>query len=151
MNFLQKNKSAFVILLMVGFLVAILSLFFSGIPDPDSSSTPTDSMFQPMSLATSTGNAPSLSEVAPMPNLPPGTLPAPPESEQTVIQSTDVPLPPTAQFSVTEVFPGTDAPPPPTANFVDDGPPGTDFPPPLTFVPLPTETPPSGNGPPPGS
>jgi len=159
MSFLQKNKTALVILLMAGFLVVILSLFFSGISGSDSTATPTDASSQLMNLATSTGNAP------------PGTI-APPESsmEQTggepsppafgspppgvTLQAGTVEAiatPPGTDFVATEPVPGTDAPPPPTADITDEGPPGTDFPPPLTVVPLPTETPPPGNGPPPGS
>jgi len=153
MSFLQKNKSMVVILLMDGFLVAILSIFVSGITDSNSDTKPTDVLSQQMDLATSTGNVPPAvsSDSTPMPDVPSGTVDPLPGVTQI---GTETPpsfvssLTPTAQSSVTETPSGADAPPPPT---VVDGPPGTDFPPPLTFVPPPTETPPPGNGDPPGS
>jgi hypothetical protein len=156
MNFLQKNKSVLVVLLMVGFLVVILSIFFSGISGSGSTATPTDSLPQPINLATSTGGVPSTPIVGrtPLPAAPAGTSAPPPG---VTVQATQVSAksspPPSTAFAATVSMPGTDAPPPPTVNFAvtDDGPPGTDFPPPDVFQPLPTETPPPGNGPPPGS
>jgi hypothetical protein len=152
MNFLQKNKSVLVILLMVGFLVVILSIFFSGISGSGSTATPTNSLPQPINLATSTGGVPLTSIVGrtPLPAAPAGT---PGVAVQATQASAESSLPPSTAFVTTDSAPGTGAPPPPTVNFAvtDDGPPDTDFPPPLTFVAPPTETPPAGNGPPPGS
>lgn len=157
MSFLQKNKSMIVILLMVGFFVAILAIFLSGISDSDSAPPTADALSQPMNFVTSTGNVPSspIAGGTPLPDAPQGTSEPPPG---VTVQATTEEQPP--EFgspppgfqtpAATDPGPGTNAPPPPTSNFVDDGPPGTDFPPPLTFVPLPTETPPPGNGTPPG-
>lgn len=159
MSFLQKNKTVLVVLLMVGFLIVILSIFFSGISGSDATATPTDAQLQLMNLATSTGNAPSGTLGAPntsmeqtggVPSTPVLGSPPPGVTAQAVTMEAIAP-PPGTDFVVTEPAPGTGAPPPPTVNVIDEGPPGTDFPPPLTFVPLPTETPPAGNGPPPGS
>jgi hypothetical protein len=159
MSFLQKNKTVIVVLLMVGFLIVILSIFFSGISGSDANATPTDSQLQLMNLATSTGNAPSGTLTAPNSSMEQagGGVPSPalgsppPGVTAQAVTAEAIATPPGTDFVATEPAPGTDAPPPPTVNVVDEGPPGTDFPPPLTFVPLPTETPPAGNGPPPGS
>ena len=157
MIFLQKNKSVLIILLMAGFLVVILSIFFSGISESDSSPTPTGIVSQQLNFATSTGNAPSasLSDGTPMPDAPSGTLNPP--SGVTVQPATEssphslASPSPTVKSSTAEALPVTNTPLPPTGNDLGEGPPSTIFPPPLTFVPLPTETPPPGNGPPPGS
>ena len=158
MSFFQKNKSIMIVVLMVGFLVVIVSIFVSGVSDTNSNPTPTGILSQQMNLATSTGNVPSAPrlDATPLPDKPSGTSNPPPgvtaqavtESAPSLVSSP----PPTVRSSVTDAPPpqagGT---PPPTVASVDEGPPGTDFPPPLTFVPPPTETPPPGNGPPPGS
>ena len=158
MSFLQKNKTVLVILLMVGFLIVILSLFISGISGADTTATPTDAQSQMMNLATSTGNAPDGTLAAPSSSMEQtGGVPSPalgsppPGVTAQAVTAEAIATPPGTDFVATEPAPGTGAPPPPTVNVVDEGPPGTDFPPPLTFVPLPTETPPVGNGPPPGS
>ncbi len=156
MSFFQKNKSILVILLMVGFFVAILVTFVSGISGSKSDPTPTGSVLSELPvLATSTGNVTSS---APRPSgtqLPPVTpmnTNASTGSTPTVAAPQNVGSPPpTVKSSVTEVPPGTNAPPPPTFVITDTGPLGTDFPPPPTFIPLKTETPPPGNGDPPGS
>lgn len=157
MSFLQKNKSILVILLMVGFLVVILAVFLSGLSDSDSVPPTADALSQPMNFVTSTGNALSspIAVGTPLPEMPQGTSAPPPgvTVQATAVQQTPALSSPPPGFqgsAATNSGPGTDAPPPPTSAAVDAGPPGTDFPPPLTFVPLPTETPPPGNGTPPG-
>jgi len=157
MSFFQKNKSIMIVVLMVGFLVVIVSIFVSGVSDTNSNPTPTGILSQQMNLATSTGNVPSAprSDATPLPDKPSGTSNPPPgvtaqavtESAPSLVSSP----PPTVKSSVTDAPPPTGGTPPPTVATVDGGPPGTDFPPPLTFVPPSTETPPPGNGPPPGS
>ena len=154
MSFLQKNKSILVAALMVAFLAVIVSIFVSGLNGAKSDPTPSGGLPPPLEFATSTGNVPAATRASgtPLPDVPSGTMPPPPgvTPQNTVSIATPQSvgtLPP----SNTEAAPGTNAPPPPASNFVDEGPPGTDFPPPLTFVPLPTETPPPGNGSPPGS
>lgn len=156
MSFLQKNKSIFVIVLMVAFLAVIVSIFISGLIGAKSDPTPSGGLPPPLEFATSTGNAPVTPRAGgtPLPDVPSSAIASPGVTPQTTVsiatpQAVDS-LPPAVQPSNTEAAPGTNAPPPPASN-VDEGPPGTDFPPPLTFVPLPTETPPPGNGPPPGS
>jgi len=163
MSFFQKNKSIIVILVMVGFFIAILLTFISGITDSKSKPTPTESdVSQPSNLATSTlqvtPSNPQSTGATQVPDAPFGTLDPPPGVTESAVTEPAPPQelgspPPTSKSSTTEAAPGTDAPPPPTVagSLTDTGPLGTDFPPPLTVVPPATETPPPGNGPPPGS
>lgn len=157
MAFLQKNKSILVILLMVSFLAAILLVFISGINDSNSNSSPTqDAIAQPAVLTTST------IDVTPRPTAAQGQAAPLATTQESAADSEEsegevfvdpIFLTVTAQSSVTETFVEPDILPPPTDDIpiLDDLSPGTDFPPPDVIEDLPTETPPPGNGPPPGS
>jgi hypothetical protein len=131
-NFFQKNKLAIVVLLIVSFLVAILLIFISGIADSNSDPTPTGNvLYQQSTLATSTNN---VTPSTPRPTATQGSSSKQSSPTPTVVSTQDAGSPPpTLQPSITDVLPGTDAPLPST---IEDPP---------------TEAPPAGNGPPPGS